>query len=302
MSELAENLTQARAGAVVVTYFPEPDAIARLERLADLLPHLVVVDNTPGGADLLKPLASWTGIVLMPLLENAGIACALNVGIRRLIERNCDYFFLFDQDSDVPNDLIGGLLACHQKLGGMSKVAQVGPAYFDRRLQQMAPFIRRNGWHMRRLLPVGVKAIEADYLITSGACLTRAAWEAVGPMDESLFIDFVDIEWGLRAMNRGWKSYGDPQIIMQHTLGEEPVRVLGRKYPMHTPLRHYYFVRNCIALMRRAYVPLAWKVIEFRKLPLRFAVYCVFTEEPMLHFKMMCRGLWHGLIGKSGRM
>ncbi|WP_283151032.1 glycosyltransferase family 2 protein [Silvimonas soli] len=289
------------AGAVIVAYFPDPDVIARITRLSRFVQQLVVVDNTPGGAAIELPIESAGNVRLLVMMENMGIAFALNIGIKYLLDAGCGYVFLFDQDSDVTSSALQALLDCCYQAQQVGQVAQVGPAYFDRRLGRLAPFIRREGLRIRRLPAQGEQIIRADYLITSGACITREAWNAVGPMDDSLFIDFVDIEWGLRANALGWASYGCPQIVMQHTLGEEPISVFGRRYPLHSPLRHYYFVRNGIALMRRSYVPLCWKLIELTKLPIRFVVYGVFADNGAAHFKMMLSGLWHGMIGRSGR-
>ena len=290
-----------RSGAVVVAYFPPDDFAARLAAIAASVDQLIVVDNTPQGSEIaVAATAAFDHVLLISPMQNLGVAAALNAGVNELERLGADYFFLFDQDSAMPADMVGHQLECSVNLGRKSNVAQIGPTYFDSRLAQQAPFIRFEGWRMRRIPALGKEAIKADYLITSGTCISKSAWRAIGAMDDTLFIDFVDIEWGLRAKYLGWQSFGNPQIIMQHTLGEQPVRVLGKSYPLHSPIRHYYYFRNCVALMKRSYIPSGWKWVELYKLIPRFAVYALFTDQRREHAFMMLKGLWHGLLGRSG--
>ncbi|MFP3686179.1 hypothetical protein SB847_20980, partial [Bacillus sp. SIMBA_026] len=85
------------------------------------------------------------------------------------------------------------------------------------------------------------------------------AWSNIGPMDDALFIDFVDLEWCVRARKHGYAVLGAPALRLAHSLGGEPVRVFGRAYPGHGAVRHYYQFRNAIALMKRGYMPWSWK-------------------------------------------
>ncbi len=288
-------------GAVVVT-INDAESLAGISKWVGLFDTVAVVDNSAHCAPALQTLAAQHDhLTLLANGQNRGVAGALNQGAACLLDQGCDYLFLFDQDSEPDAAMINGLVTQLQALVGQ-RVAQIGPAYFDRRLQQRAPFIQLVNGKIVRHPAAGAALIEADYLITSGTCIPAAAWRQIGPMDERLFIDFVDIEWGLRARAQGWRSYGWPAVTMQHTLGDEPVKVLGRAYPLHSPLRHYYYFRNCVALMRRDYVPAAWKWIELYKLPLRFVVYAGFTQQRASHARMMLRGLWDGVRGKTGRI
>jgi len=61
--------------------------------------------------------------------------------------------------------------------------------------------------------------IETDYVVSSGALIPLAVLDQVGMMDESLFIDYVDSEWGLRAKSRGHLSFGICAAQMVHCLG-----------------------------------------------------------------------------------
>jgi rhamnosyltransferase len=122
----------------------------------------------------------------------------------------------------------------------------------------------------------------------------------IGLMQPSLFIDYVDVEWGLRARKNGYQSFGICDAYMQHHLGETPLKLFGRRIPLHSPLRHYYHFRNAVWLYRQSWVPVAWKVADGYRLIFKYVVYSLFTDQRREHWMMMTRGVWHGLIGRMG--
>ncbi|WP_174944422.1 glycosyltransferase family 2 protein [Burkholderia lata] len=294
--------TQYRApntGAVVVFFHPDAACVARANRLAESM-HCVVVDNTPAVLDR-RAIGLSDSIEYIGNGWNAGIATAFNQGVAALIQAGCNVALLFDQDSEPPQSLLTELpeLIARARASG-SRVALIGPAYEDRRLRGVAPFVRFGWGRLQRIPPVGDAPIEVDFLISSGSCINLECWDEIGAMDESLFIDFVDLEWCIRAKQRGYQVWGIPWLRMSHELGGEPVRVLGRRYPMHGPIRHYYQFRNAIALMKRASMPLKWKSTELVKLPFRVVIYCLFPSRRGEHLAMVWRGIRDGLRGRLG--
>lgn len=289
-----------RTGAVVVFFHPDAACIERANRLSAIM-HCVVVDNTPA-LDLDDDLGLVPEITYLPNGENVGIATAINRGIANLIDAGYEAAFLFDQDSEPPDEMLAELPVLLARANQDDvRVALVGPAYDDIRLGGVAPFVRFKPWRLERVAPKGQDLIDVDFLITSGSCLDLACWSSIGPMDDGLFIDFVDVEWCLRAKRLGYRILGVPWIRMRHELGSEPVRVLGRRYPMHSPLRHYYLFRNAIALMRRPGLPFSWKSTEFVKLPVRLVIYSLLPGQRTKHLSMALRGLYDGWIGRMGR-
>ncbi|QRR12676.1 glycosyltransferase [Burkholderia sp. MS389] len=299
MSE--RSATSQKIGIVVVFYRPNADCVRNANRLAGF-GHCVVVDNTESSANA-------GGVRLDPAIEyitngrNLGIATALNQGVERLLEHGCRWALLFDQDSEPTPELLTGLpKRIDAAVRRNPRVALVGPAYADARLGGVAPFIQFRHFSLKRIRPTSNEPVSVDFLITSGSCINLSLWREIGPMDDSLFIDFVDLEWCVRARARGCLILGIPDITLMHELGGEPVRVLGRLYPSHSALRHYYLFRNAVLLIKRDYVPLSWKSTELIKFPFRLAIYGVFMTPRMEHLRLSLLGLWHGLKGRSGRL
>lgn len=234
---------------------------------------------------------------------NLGIATALNQGVNCLTEAGCAMALLFDQDSEPSESLLNELpRALARVLSSGRRVALIGPAYEDLRLRGTAPFVRFRFPALKRIPPVGVDLIDVDFLITSGSCLNLAAWDDIGPMDDSLFIDFVDVEWCVRARKARYSILGAPFLRLAHELGGSPIRVFGRNYASHSPVRHYYLFRNAIALAKRRYMPWSWKANELLKLPVRIAIYGIWLTPRMEHLRMATLGIWHGLRGRMGAL
>lgn len=289
--------------AVVVTYQPELDTLSRL--LAALAPQVsrtVIVDN--GSA---TDLAGWLpasfrrDVTVVCLGDNRGIARAQNIGIAKAKDGGADYVVLSDQDSIPHEGMVAALVSAAEGLRAQGvRVACAGPRYFDPRHNNPPPFLRVEGLRLKRLGCDGDSVVPVDYLVSSGCLIPLDVIAAVGPMREELFIDYVDIEWGLRARHLGYQSFGVCTARMTHSLGETPARWFSRRVPVHTPLRHYYHFRNAILLYRLPWLPLNWKLVDGTRLLLRYGFYALMTKPRRRHWRMMTLGIWHGLCNRSG--
>ncbi|GAB5099231.1 rhamnosyltransferase [Caballeronia sp. HLA56] len=280
-------------------YHPDTDCVMRANRFARF-GNCVVVDNT----EVLRTadeLRLDSRVMYLPNGANLGIATGINRGVARLLELGCTRALIFDQDSEPSDELLAGLpMLVEREVSAGRRVALIGPAYDDARLGGTAPFVRFRFPALERVAPAGTELIPVDFLISSGSCINLASWHDIGPMEDALFIDFVDLEWCVRARARGYEVLGSPTLHLSHSLGGEPVRIFGRAYPSHSPLRHYYLFRNATALMCRGYMPWTWKWTELVKLPVRLVIYGGWLKPRGQHLLMALRGMWHGLTGKLG--
>ncbi|WP_250480643.1 glycosyltransferase family 2 protein [Caballeronia sp. GAOx1] len=295
--------TRLQAGAVVIFFRPDREAVARANRLAQILP-VVIVDNTPIHAversvDVLSDLD--TAIVYLDNAANVGIAAAQNRGVDNLLQRGFDCALLFDQDSDASVEIVEGLVGTLQQLRGSQRVAVVGPAYDDPQLGGIASFVKFGPFGIERVPAEGQFPLAVDFLIASGSCIDLSAWRAIGPMEAALFIDFVDVEWCVRAKRAGYGVFGLPWLVMRHRLGDQPAVVLGRRFAMHSAFRHYFLFRNAVALiLYNRDMPLGWKLSELRKLPVRLLIYPIASKQPAEQIRMICRGLLDGIRNRLG--
>lgn len=298
--ELCENVC-----AVVVTFQPNKKALQELlSSLRSQVNKIIVIDNASS-----ENVRRWCDecdlkdVKFYELSQNFGIAHAQNYGIKISISENYKYTLLLDQDSLPTQGMVVELSKGFEEISNEGeKVAAVGPYFHDEKYLSSSQFVKIKGlkYHVQERKE-GINFVKVNHLIASGSLLSNSALNDVGLMKDDLFIDYVDIEWGLRASSFGYDSYGVFSAIMQHNLGDSHVSVLGRSIPLHSSLRHYYMVRNAFWLYKQSYIPLRWKIVDGKILMKRALLYCIYSKPFSEHFYMMLKGGYDGLRSKLGK-
>lgn len=301
-----------RVHAVVVTYVPEATPLRELLiALSPQVAHIHVVDNTPLVDERVERLLTNTtigNVGLTRLGDNLGIAKALNVGIEAAITAGATHVLLSDQDSLPASGMVEGLLRAEYELRAQGhKIAAIGPSFVDQISTQAYRFqVRRSGgWFYARQEPSEEQPhVRTLSLITSGILIPVAALRDIGLMREDFFIDHVDVEWGHRAISRGYALFGTRYAQMSHHMGERTLRVWvfgWRSLSEYGPLRLYYRFRNFVYLLKLAYVPLWWKLrASWFWLGEAYA-HVIFSRRRLEDLRMILRGCMDGLCGRLGR-
>ena len=293
--------------AIIVTYNPDMAVFESL--LSSIIPqvdHVVVVDNG-SSLSLVKTIEEMaktnTLVSLIKNIGNLGVATALNQGCEFSRENGADYVLLLDQDS-VPEANMVRLLcdALKFKVEKGEKVGAVGPGYSVFKGSDLSPFVRLSGCRLVRVDCDVRQLVSVDHLITSGSVIPMPVWQDVGEMEEDLFISYVDTEWCIRAKSKGYQLYGVGSAKMSHDIGDDVITLCGRKLPVYSSLRYYYTVRNNIWLIRQNWMPLEWKVLNIKRLVIFYVLYSLLVGERYNNWKMMMKGLWHGLKGRMGKI
>ncbi|WP_353497671.1 glycosyltransferase family 2 protein [Vibrio sp. CB1-14] len=295
--------------AVIVFYQPDDSAINHALWLQAQYQKqgggVVVVDNTTETGDNNQTPTARRFKHSICYGENLGIAKALNDGIDYAKQHGATWCFLFDQDSQPDDEFFhqmrrarAHITRCNEQY--TKPIAALAPVYFDTNLQRSGRIIQIQGSRLfRRKAQYHIEW--ASYTISSGSYLCLSHYSDIGNHDESLFIDFVDIDWGLKANAKGYQINVIPNAKLTHCLGTKPISVMGVNVVNHSPIRHYYYFRNVIHMLRRPYVPSVWKRNELIKLVPRFMIYSLFTNKRHQHIAAMLQGIWHGITNKIGK-
>ena len=290
--------------AVVVTHRPLMTALeALLRALRPQVGGLVVVDNaSPDPGDALPTLARAHAAALIANPRNLGVAAGLNQGIERARAEGARAVLLMDQDSLPAPDLVATLADALERLGQSAPVAAVGPVAEDLRDGGEAPFVRIGFPFNRKRHAMRGETVRCDFLITSGARVPVEALDAVGPMDEGLFIDNVDLDWSFRAARAGRAQHGVGAARMGHRIGEGIRRLpLGASF-VHPPPRLYYMMRNRVLLYWRASTPWKWIAQDVPRAALKLLRFSLLVAPRRANARAMLRGLRDGILGKDGPM
>lgn len=292
-----------RIWAVVVTYNPSPtDLCALLSALVAQVEYVILVDNASASDihDLVSAIRS-DKIEVIALAENLGLSAAQNIGLQRARSGGVDFTILFDQDSIPESRLVEILWENLHKLQRDGKrVAAVGP---DFSATGNYPFRRFQGVAIRRCPCVsGNEIVSVDFLISSGCLISMEALSEIGTMNESLFIEYIDVDWGVRAKLAGFELYGVCSAKMKHSIGDKSMSTLGRTAPIHSPLRHYYLFRNAVWLCRQPNIPIRWRTAIALNAGIKFAFFMLRVPPRLQRLKMTVLGVKHGFAGKLGRL
>jgi rhamnosyltransferase len=182
------------------------------------------------------------------------------------------------------------------------KIAAVGPNYTDIKGEwDQSPFVKLKGRRLGRVDCGNNLAVSVDHLISSGCLIPMESLQEIGLMEAQLFIDYVDIEWCLRAKHKGYHLFGACSAQMQHDLGNNIANLFGRKIPVHSALRYYYLIRNGVWLLRQPWVSKTWRIVDARRIFIVYIIFSFVLGTKFKNWKMATIGLWHGLIGKMGK-
>jgi GT2 family glycosyltransferase len=130
----------------------------------------------------------------------------------------------------------------------------------------------------------------------SGASLyvTRACMERVGLMNESYFLFFEDLEWGIRARQEFGVGYAHRSIVVHvggSTIGS------STRTARQSPLSVYLEYRNSILFVREKFpIWLPWTIlVQFSRIVFKARAF------PLGSFRAAFRGIIDGVRGCTGR-
>lgn len=290
--------------AIVTAYHPDELLRGVVESALTACEAVIVVDNTPSageGGERTAPGAAGPGGPLHGLEDlrvtvlgdggNLGLAAALNLGLAALADKT-EAVLLLDQDSVIPEGMVESLARDLDDPG----IGIVGPSPVD--LGSGQRYETFAGRHKQ--------LDDRDVVITSGMLIRRDCLERVpGGFREDFFVDYVDVDFCLRARRNGVRIVRDLSLEMPHSIGDvRRHRVLGRsvKVGHYAAWRHYWISRNGSLLIREhvRHNPV-WAAVNTLFLGRWFVFIVLFEPQRRSHCAAFLRGLADGLTGKVAR-
>ena len=279
--------------AVIVSYNPSADVLANIAALRPQVDSIVVVDNGSSEQNLamLRRGRSEFDFELIENGCNLGIAAALNIGIREAKAKGCFWVALFDQDSTVEPGFIDLMREAYESSANPSQVGIVCPAYLDRLTGITLPLPRS-------------KAGEVVATPTSGSLIPVERFDKLGPFNESLFMDYVDVEFSLRNRRAGYSIVQSSQAVLHHSMGRiTRHRVFGRWFTStnHSAARRYYITRNRLWLLACFLGDWSWSPQETRSVILETIKIVLVEHDRLAKLKSIALGFADALGGRMGK-
>ena len=237
-------------GLIFVLYQPSGDFLNNLVKARAACPNVVAVDNSTGADLRLHEHLREQGIEVIFNRNESGLAGAYNKGAEVLLGRQCDLIFLLDQDSGIEAEFFDGMMQAATALGADTFL--LGPKIYEIQLQRCMPVIPPG---KRSPRPVRIDDQTAGLfptlcIISSGSAISAAAYRKLGSFREDYFIEYVDVEYSLRARSLNVPVYMNAAVTLRQTNGR--IERHGKMFTTnHAAWRRYYIARNMVHCLHR---------------------------------------------------
>jgi rhamnosyltransferase len=231
-------------GLIFVLYQPTEDFLGNLVKARAACPNVVAVDNSPEEDLRLHERLREQGMQVIFNRNEGGIAGAYNKGAEVLLARQCDLIFLLDQDSDIDASFFAGMM---QAAAGLSGAFLIGPKIYEIALQKCMPVIPPDKRFPKpfRIDDQTAGLFPTLCIISSGSAISAAAYRKLGAFREDYFIEYIDIEYSLRANSRNVPVYMNAALTLRQTNGR--IERHGKLFTTnHAAWRRYYIARNAV--------------------------------------------------------
>ncbi len=236
--------------AIITTFSPELSIIECVNKILLQVNEVIIIDDGDSKENK-RQLRKWFNevpeVTLWHQPINAGIAAALNVGIKIAKEKGHEWIVTLDDDSIADEDMVQQLFKHLESVNDSKPVGIIGMKRIDN-------YKNASTKHMRSTQP---KLLDKRGIITSGSLFSIKTYESIGPFREDFFIDSVDYDFCMRARAAGFRVIQIQEVGFTHTLGEcERVKNFGLDVDIisHSPTRVYYDFRNSTILSKEYFM------------------------------------------------
>lgn len=218
-----------KIAGVVILYHPTKEDINSIGSYISELDKLYVIDNTEDENNKNK-LPRNKKIDYIFLGENVGVAKALNIAVERALKDNYEWLLTMDQDTIFPAKVL-------------KEIKKIALSLENDKIGIITP------WHKTKL-KIKKPNKRIDYpleVMTSGNLVNLKVNKKVGGYQDDLFIDGIDIEYGLKLNANDYKIMRINDLEILHNLGEiQYKKFLGKEFlcTNHNHIRRYYMMRN----------------------------------------------------------
>jgi rhamnosyltransferase len=139
--------------------------------------------------------------------------------------------------------------------------------------------------------------------MTSGSMMPSSIVRVLGAFDESLYMDYVDVEFCLRARHRGMMILQAPAVLF-HSLGRiTNHRLFGRSFGTtnHSAERRYYITRNRLRLLIEYASDWSWMWRESKAILAETVKIALVEDYKWRKFRAIMLGTADAFSGKSGK-
>ncbi len=232
---------------ILLDYDGRDDTIECLESLRGLdygNPRILLIDNGSRRSCLDEVRSRFPRVLTERIEPNRGFMGGCNVGIRAALDAGAEFVWLLNNDTIVDAKALAALV---REAGRDPRCGILGSKIFY--------YGRRDTLHHAgggfddatgRLYHIGMDgpddgtydSVKEVYFVTGCSLLARAEMiREIGLLDESYVLYFDDIDWCVKAREKGWAVKYVPDSVLYHKVSRTTNQTKSPRY-------YYYYSRN----------------------------------------------------------
>lgn len=215
-----------KIGSVVVLYNFNNLFIENLKLLQKYVDFIVLVDNSDVSSIGLLEEFIGDKLVYLPLMENLGIAIALNKGMEVCITEHCDWVLTLDQDSALDSNIVG-IYKKYIHDNACVSIMGLCPQYFT---YQYTP-------------RTDISNVRVETNIQSGILFNVENYKKLGAFKDKYFIDYVDFEYCYRANKKGYIFMRCNEAILTHNRQKD---IFNKDYKYYREIKFFSYKHHYI--------------------------------------------------------
>jgi GT2 family glycosyltransferase len=259
---MTEQAKASRVVVVVLTWNGLDDLITCLESFSCVnYPNyeVVVVDNASEDDTINVVRERYPWVTLLINTENLGYVGGNNIGIRWALEHGADDVFVLNNDTKMTPDVLSRLVEVMETdpriaVCGAKNLLMEHPTYTWGKYGKLT-------WGPMLVKTVGRFELDhaeespkdVEWVIGNGCLMRRTALEDIGLFDDDFFQANEDVDWSVRARQRGWRVVYVDEAAIFHKGAASADR---RKKVFFS--YSYLLGRNAILFARKHAGPLQW--------------------------------------------
>lgn len=241
---------QPSVAIIILNWQNAPDTLDCLKSVHQLsYPNysVLVVDNGSLDGSVERIRQTYPKVPLLCIENNLGYAEGNNRGMAYALLENPDYVFVLNNDTLLAPDILDRLVEAAEE---NPKNVMVGPTMYciepERTVYAAGSFV---DWKLGDVRHRGMFKPEeqcalphepnpVDFITGCGVLVRASFIREHGALDPRFYLNYEDVEWGIRAWKQGYQVLHVPGAVMWHKVSA----TLGQASAANT----YYSTRNAL--------------------------------------------------------
>ncbi|MFD2034396.1 glycosyltransferase family 2 protein [Belliella marina] len=215
--------------------------------------EVILVDNGSKDKSGMRLQSEFPDCTYLANTENLGFTGGNNTALKYATDKGFDYVLLLNNDTHFDSDFLLPLVAA---LENSPKLGAVQPIIYDFHNRKSVwhaggVFNQRTGQCKSQKYETELTSpYFTDWLTGCAFMIRSSVLNEVGPLNQTFFAYFEDVDWSLRIRKIGYQLQIVPQSVIYHEISASTKAQAKQKEGFISPMAHYLNIRNQFLLLK----------------------------------------------------